>query len=99
MIQKLQGSLTLYHATLILNFATLSTVASLCVAPLVQIWRRGKKFGPPSSKTNHKTTLGGLARKAMKVKREREKGFRGRIALSVALLVQVSSCTAFMKLY
>ncbi|KAI0345541.1 hypothetical protein BDW22DRAFT_1481783 [Trametopsis cervina] len=38
-VSKLQGNLTLHHATLILNFATLSTISSLAVAPLLPIWR------------------------------------------------------------
>ncbi|KAH7097638.1 hypothetical protein BKA62DRAFT_774107 [Auriculariales sp. MPI-PUGE-AT-0066] len=38
-VQKKQGQLSLYHATLVLNFATLSSLASLAVAPLCPIWR------------------------------------------------------------
>ncbi|KAH7097636.1 hypothetical protein BKA62DRAFT_774105 [Auriculariales sp. MPI-PUGE-AT-0066] len=39
MVQKKQLQLSLYHATLVLNFATLSSLASLAVAPLCPIWR------------------------------------------------------------
>ncbi|EMD39485.1 hypothetical protein CERSUDRAFT_111785 [Gelatoporia subvermispora B] len=38
-VSKIQGNLTLHHATLILNFATLSCVSSLAVAPLLPVWR------------------------------------------------------------
>lgn len=37
--QKSMQALTLYHATQVLNFATFSTVTSLAVAPLCDIWR------------------------------------------------------------
>ncbi|EJD50494.1 hypothetical protein AURDEDRAFT_150200 [Auricularia subglabra TFB-10046 SS5] len=37
--QKKQGELTLYHATLVLDFTTLSSLASLAVAPLCPMWR------------------------------------------------------------
>ncbi|KAG8956109.1 hypothetical protein FRC03_010953, partial [Tulasnella sp. 419] len=43
LIQKFQGALSLHHATLVLNFATLSTISSLAVAPMVPIWREGVK--------------------------------------------------------
>ena len=38
MIQKARTQLTLHHATLVLNFATFSTVASLASAPLCWMW-------------------------------------------------------------
>ena len=38
-LNKKAGELSLYHATLVLNFATLSSLASLAVAPLCPIWR------------------------------------------------------------
>ncbi|KZS92269.1 hypothetical protein SISNIDRAFT_496258 [Sistotremastrum niveocremeum HHB9708] len=40
--QKSLQALTLYHATQVLNFATFSTVTSLAVAPLCDIWREVK---------------------------------------------------------
>ncbi|KZV95470.1 hypothetical protein EXIGLDRAFT_748131 [Exidia glandulosa HHB12029] len=39
MVQKKELELSLYHATLVLNFTTLSSLASLAVAPLCPIWR------------------------------------------------------------
>src|ERR1700761_6344586 len=37
-IQKRQGQLTIYHATQVLNFATISCLANLAVAPMCRIW-------------------------------------------------------------
>ncbi|EIW52348.1 uncharacterized protein TRAVEDRAFT_156445 [Trametes versicolor FP-101664 SS1] len=39
MVQKGNQSITLHHATLTLNFATLSCISSLAVAPTLSIWR------------------------------------------------------------
>jgi hypothetical protein len=39
LVQKWKGTLTLHHATLVMNFATLSTLASLAAAPRCSIWR------------------------------------------------------------
>ncbi|KAH8826303.1 hypothetical protein DL96DRAFT_1710892 [Flagelloscypha sp. PMI_526] len=39
LVQKSQGSLTLYHSTLVLNFASYSTLVSLAVAPMCSVWR------------------------------------------------------------
>ncbi|EKM48053.1 uncharacterized protein PHACADRAFT_214972, partial [Phanerochaete carnosa HHB-10118-sp] len=39
MVSKASGNLTLHHATLVLNFATLSCISSLAVAPMLPIWR------------------------------------------------------------
>ncbi|KAG9018851.1 hypothetical protein FRB90_008964 [Tulasnella sp. 427] len=36
---KMQRQLTLHHAVLVLDFATLSTIASIAAAPMVPIWR------------------------------------------------------------
>ncbi|KAI0698128.1 hypothetical protein BC835DRAFT_691448 [Cytidiella melzeri] len=38
-VSKQQQNLTLHHATLVLNFVTLSTISSLAVAPMLPIWR------------------------------------------------------------
>ncbi|KAG8899191.1 hypothetical protein FRB99_006883 [Tulasnella sp. 403] len=43
MIQKFQRQLTLHHAVLVLNFATLSTIATMASAPMVPIWRAVKR--------------------------------------------------------
>jgi len=39
-IQKRQNALSIYHATLVLNFATFSSIVSLAVAPMCTIWRQ-----------------------------------------------------------
>ncbi|OJT02168.1 hypothetical protein TRAPUB_7283 [Trametes pubescens] len=39
MVQKGNQTITLHHATLALNFATLSCISSLAVAPTLSIWR------------------------------------------------------------
>ncbi|KIO25897.1 hypothetical protein M407DRAFT_24750 [Tulasnella calospora MUT 4182] len=71
---KMKRELTLHHATLVLNFATLSTVASVAVAPMVPIWRVLRK-----SKGEEEIAF-------RKVLEERA---RGRIILSVALGAQI----------
>ncbi|CAL1713781.1 unnamed protein product [Somion occarium] len=38
-VQKVNHTLTLHHATLIMNFATLSCISSFAVAPMLPIWR------------------------------------------------------------
>ncbi|KAI0088653.1 hypothetical protein BDY19DRAFT_178615 [Irpex rosettiformis] len=38
-VSKQGHNLTLHHATLVLNFVTLSTISSLAVAPMLPIWR------------------------------------------------------------
>ncbi|KJA13145.1 hypothetical protein HYPSUDRAFT_73135 [Hypholoma sublateritium FD-334 SS-4] len=38
-VQKRQRQLSIYHATLVLNFATFSSIVSLAVAPMCTIWR------------------------------------------------------------
>ncbi|OCH92806.1 hypothetical protein OBBRIDRAFT_726092 [Obba rivulosa] len=38
-VSKIQQNLSLHHATLILNFATISCLSSLAVAPLLPVWR------------------------------------------------------------
>ncbi|KAF8907269.1 hypothetical protein CPB84DRAFT_1843977 [Gymnopilus junonius] len=40
-IQKRQGNLSIYHATLVLNFATFASLVSLAVAPMCSVWREG----------------------------------------------------------
>lgn len=76
MIQKLQRQLTLHHAILVLNFATLSTIASLASAPMVPIWRGSKKRA---------------RNRAAEAKRQEEefKKSQGRKILSYAILCQI----------
>lgn len=70
---KMKNELTLHHATLVLNFATLSTITSVSSAPMVPIWRRVNKKGK---------TRGAITR-------EEADKTRGRIILSLALLMQI----------
>ncbi|EJU00576.1 hypothetical protein DACRYDRAFT_100710 [Dacryopinax primogenitus] len=63
--QKAQGNLTLFHASLVLNFATLSTLASLAVAPRCTVWRAEDKGSGRKRET------------------------RGRVVLSLALVIQL----------
>ncbi|KAG8949120.1 hypothetical protein FRC04_009066 [Tulasnella sp. 424] len=71
---KFKSELTLHHATLVLNFATLSTVASVAAAPMVPIWRvLRKKKGEDQDA----------------FRKELEERARGRIILSLALGAQI----------
>lgn len=72
-IQKAQQNLTLHHAVLVLNFATLSCVASLSSAPLVPIWRGMKKKDETMEQ----------------FRREELQKTQGRKVLSFALLTQI----------
>ncbi|CCL99762.1 uncharacterized protein FIBRA_01784 [Fibroporia radiculosa] len=38
-VQKIQGSITLHHSILVLNYATLSCISSLAIAPILPVWR------------------------------------------------------------
>ena len=73
MYSKSQRNITLHHAVLVLNFATLSTIASIAAAPMVPIWRRVRHGG----------------KSAESYDREVEDRTRGRIILSFALLAQI----------
>lgn len=70
----MQRELTLHHATLVLNFSTLSTIASVAAAPMVPIWRviRKKKGSDDVA-----------------FQKEQEERARGRIILSLALGSQI----------
>ncbi|KAG8924622.1 hypothetical protein FRC00_004912 [Tulasnella sp. 408] len=70
---KLQRELTLHHATLVLNFCTLSTIASVAAAPMVPIWRVVKRRGSDPAVFRQK----------------QDERARGRIILSMALLAQI----------
>ncbi|KAG9011072.1 hypothetical protein FRB90_007506 [Tulasnella sp. 427] len=71
---KIKRQLTLHHATLILNFSTLSTIASVAAAPMVPIWRVLRK-----AKNEDQDEF----------RRELEERARGRIILSLALGAQI----------
>ncbi|KAG8913869.1 hypothetical protein FRC01_004345, partial [Tulasnella sp. 417] len=71
---KMQRELTLHHATLVLNFCTLSTIASVAAAPMVPIWRIVRRKGGSDVAAFQK---------------EQDERARGRIILSLALLAQI----------
>ncbi|KAG8895457.1 hypothetical protein FRC01_012352, partial [Tulasnella sp. 417] len=81
MIQKFQEQMTLHHATLVLNFATLSTIATVATAPMVPIWR--KQDGAAEIAEAYKRASRGEKRAA------EENSRRGRIVLSIVLLAQI----------
>ncbi|KDR78824.1 hypothetical protein GALMADRAFT_224071 [Galerina marginata CBS 339.88] len=96
-IQKKHQALSLYHATLILNFATFSSVVSLAVAPMCTVWRDGPSeedefhtlypalevdiYGEESPPVQSSPDLTNLPKR---------KVHRQRLILSLALLMQVS---------
>ncbi|KAG9018849.1 hypothetical protein FRB90_008962 [Tulasnella sp. 427] len=71
---KMQRELTLHHATLVLNFSTLSTIASVAAAPMVPIWRVIRKKRGSSE---------------VAFQQEQDERARGRIILSLALGAQI----------
>ncbi|KIO28097.1 hypothetical protein M407DRAFT_72334, partial [Tulasnella calospora MUT 4182] len=81
MIQKFQEQMTLHHATLVLNFATLSTIATVATAPMVPIWR----------KTDSAAQIAEAYKRASRGEKKaaEENSRRGRIVLSVVLLAQI----------
>jgi len=84
-IQKAQGTLTLYHACIVTNYTVMSVVTSLAIAPMVPIWRNNSLAVDQTKK---------LTEKAKKIEREfsRQKqveGERGRLVLALAILIQV----------
>lgn len=81
MIQKFQENMTLHHATLVLNFATLSTIATVATAPMVPIWR--KKDTAVEIAEAYKQASRGEKRAA------EENSRRGRVVLSIVLLAQI----------
>ncbi|KAG8986978.1 hypothetical protein FRB94_002316 [Tulasnella sp. JGI-2019a] len=72
-IQKTQQNITLHHSVLVLNFATLSCVASLASAPLVPIWRGVRRPGESSEE----------------FAKEQLERTQGRKVLSFAILAQI----------
>ncbi|KAG8922841.1 hypothetical protein FRC01_013538 [Tulasnella sp. 417] len=84
---KMQRELTLHHATLVLNFCTLSTIVSVAAAPMVPIWRipRRRRGSDVAA-----------------FQQEQDERARGRIILSLALLAQIVLqwiWTVFMFVY
>ncbi|KAG9045303.1 hypothetical protein FS837_006538 [Tulasnella sp. UAMH 9824] len=71
---KIQRELTLHHATLVLNFCTLSTIASVAAAPMVPIWR---------------VVVKRRGSDAAAFRQEQDERARGRVILSLALLAQI----------
>ena len=119
-VQKIQGKISLHHATLILkyvqknllclcsllsdvsSFATLSCISSLAVAPMLPIWklrardyyrreiaRHTLTYG--SDDDDHAHALETQFYLNMRKKKIRDAQNRGRVILSLALLIQV--CT------
>lgn len=85
--QKLQQALTVYHASLVLNFATFSSVVSLAVAPMCALWRQVPDekenlavFGEEAPEGIVLPSLSNLPKR---------KVHRQRLSLSSALLAQV----------
>ncbi|TBU42273.1 hypothetical protein BD309DRAFT_963385 [Dichomitus squalens] len=102
MVQKHNQSITLHHAILVLNFATLSCISSLAVAPTLSIWRLtpreyyAKRLARDMLDGHHddaeEDRLIGEAAEVITGRRERKIARaqnRQRIVLALALLTQV----------
>ncbi|GJE92573.1 hypothetical protein PsYK624_087280 [Phanerochaete sordida] len=104
MVSKVNGNLTLHHATLVLNFATLSCISSLAVAPMLPIWRLSPGEYYEQERQRHALILatgGGDPRDrdqniieatmSSNVRKRQVKRAqrRARIVLSLAILIQV----------
>ncbi|KZP05942.1 hypothetical protein FIBSPDRAFT_1053818 [Athelia psychrophila] len=100
-IQKKQKTLTLYHATLVLNFATFSSISSLAVAPLCTVWRQIDNKDHPGHVSHTITpnqrslplpvlTHQLVAPPPAPVKTTEPQRHRARIILSFALIAQIS---------
>ncbi|TCD66843.1 hypothetical protein EIP91_000797 [Steccherinum ochraceum] len=96
-VQKIRQSLTLHHATLILNFATLSCISSLASAPMLPIWRLRPHEYYAQELARHAMMDDGEGRNILEsevyVNRHKSKikaaQNRERVVLSLALLTQV----------
>ncbi|GJE92576.1 hypothetical protein PsYK624_087310 [Phanerochaete sordida] len=103
-VSKANGNLTLHHATLVLNFATLSCISTLAVAPILPIWRLspGQYFEqererhalllPEAENSFHdrKQELFESAFSSNIIKDQvKQAQRRGRLVLSLAILIQV----------
>lgn len=96
--QKREQNITIYHATLVLNFATFSSLVSLSVAPMCAVWRK-TGFTDHSSRIDE-TQVDILGEEAALSVRNtgpdslnnlpRLKVHRERLSLSLALLAQVA---------
>ncbi|KAF8969148.1 hypothetical protein BDZ97DRAFT_1915511 [Flammula alnicola] len=101
-IQKRQQLLSVYHATLVLNFATFSSVVSLAVAPMCTVWRQGSQDELDSALQNDEhpeieVAIYGEEGQPIKVDASeplsnipRRKVHQHRLILSLALLMQVA---------
>ncbi|KDQ13670.1 hypothetical protein BOTBODRAFT_45100 [Botryobasidium botryosum FD-172 SS1] len=93
MIQKKQGQLSLHHATLALNYSSLSTLISLAISPMCTIWH--PKVPPQqeiSDSRNQQNTNRGPPRadeKDYKMTADDLEKRWGRTILAAALLLQV----------
>ncbi|KIP02978.1 hypothetical protein PHLGIDRAFT_130428 [Phlebiopsis gigantea 11061_1 CR5-6] len=100
--EKASGQLTLHHATLVLNFSTLSCISSLAVAPTLPIWRLSPTEYSEQERNRHALTLAEdeASKGLMKlietsfynhVHRQQAKAAqeRARVVLSLAILLQV----------
>ncbi|THH31596.1 hypothetical protein EUX98_g2587 [Antrodiella citrinella] len=98
-VQKTRQSLTLHHATLVLNFATLSCISSLAAAPMLPIWRlRPEEFYSEELKRyalmgadgkEEYNVLGSVVYINRNKKKIKTAQMRGRVVLSLAILTQV----------
>ncbi|KAI0775612.1 hypothetical protein BD413DRAFT_280050 [Trametes elegans] len=94
MVQKSNQTITLHHATLTLNFATLSCISSLAVAPTLSIWRLTPEGYYTQQLARHvlgiSPELGdnGVITPKDKTRIQRAQG-RQRLFLALALLTQV----------
>lgn len=90
--QKDAQTLTLYHANLVLNFATFSALASLSVAPMCSVWR---ETGAEQPGHEEDEAILGEEGEQIHINAEadmrilpRRKVHRERLSLSLALLIQ-----------
>ncbi|KAH9481291.1 hypothetical protein JR316_0005813 [Psilocybe cubensis] len=89
LIQKRNRQLSIYHATLVLNFATFSSIVSLAVAPMCTVWRpAGDPELPALIFGEEGRTLSNDAEPLTNL--PKNKVHRQRLVLSLALLTQVA---------
>lgn len=100
LIQKRNRQLSIYHATLVLNFATFSSIVSLAVAPMCTVWRQdiseeNEAHPQPGDDPALVITVFGEEGQTLMADAEpltnlpKHKVHRQRLVLSVALLTQV----------
>ncbi|KAG8956076.1 hypothetical protein FRC03_010978, partial [Tulasnella sp. 419] len=85
-IQLFQHDLTLYHANVVLLFATLSTVTSLAVAPIIPIWRQSvpEERGHIRTRAWREPSMSSI-----ELTQEEHDRRTGRLVLAAALLCQL----------